>query len=152
MRDDPDVGDRPIDPFERGVELAIDAQNRLRIVLTRQLGENVPVGLDRLAAPALGLIDKPFCENMIAAALCEEYELGEDAAVGGFRENAQALRQKQPFVPPMPFLAQRPDTLDQGIGKGGDLARQGDGPLFVILNLVRDSPYHKPARDDVGGC
>jgi hypothetical protein len=68
----------------------------------------------------------------------EEYELGQEAAVGRFGQDAQPFGEEQPFLAPMFLVAQRADALDQRIGKGGDLAGQGGCPLTVILNLFQD--------------
>jgi len=62
---------------------------------------------------------------MIGSVTSEEEELGQNAALGGFRQDPQTLGQEKPFCTPMPLFPQRSDALDQRIGKGGDLAWQG---------------------------
>lgn len=62
---------------------------------------------------------------MVCAVFCEEDIFRQMAGIGGFGQDAQALGQKQTLLAPMALLAERPDPLDQRVGKGGYLTGQG---------------------------
>jgi hypothetical protein len=59
--------------------------------------------------------------------------LWKEIAVRRLGQNPQPLGQKQPLLAPMPLLAERTDALDQRIGKGGDLAGQGNCSCNIVI-------------------
>jgi hypothetical protein len=141
LGDDPDAGRSTVDPVEPGVELAIDADDGLGIVLARQLGEDVAVGLDRLAALGLDGVDQRLGERMPGAVLREEDIFGQDPGLGRLGQDPQPLGEEQPFLAPVPLLAERADALDQRVGKGGDLAGQGDNPVTSSFQRRLESHF-----------
>ena len=103
LRDDPERRRVAVDPGQRGVERAEDADHRLRIVLAADLVEDVLAGLDRLAARRLGRLDQRLQQRM--GAVAEEQPLGQPAALARLGEDPQPLGQEQPLGAPVLLVA-----------------------------------------------
>ena len=107
---------------ERGVRLAIGAEQHLRIVLAGHLREDVGGRLDRFAARGLGRGDDLGGERVLRALGRKGEDFGQPPAVAGFGQDPQALGEEQPFLAPRLLVAQRAQPFDRGVRKSGDLA------------------------------
>ena len=91
LRHQPDRRRRAVEPIERRLELHEDADNRLRIVLARQFGEDRGRCLDRFAAAPLDRTNERQYQRMCRAGGGEEQELRHAPRLARLCQDAQAL-------------------------------------------------------------
>src|SRR3546814_3744772 len=111
LGDEPEGRAASVDRIEREREFGEYAHHRLRIVLARQLGENVGRGLDRVATRRLDRLHQRLNERMVRALACKKQHFGEPSGLARLGQDAQAFGEEQAFLAPMSLVAQVADPL-----------------------------------------
>ena len=113
-----------VDRGERTIRFVVDADHGLRIVLTGELGENVPAGLDDLAAGGFARSGDPRRDRMRQSLGRAEHQPRPAAGLFRLGEDAKPLGEEHSLGTAMAAIAQQADAFDQLVGKGIDAARQ----------------------------